>query len=402
MGEISKADWLKRERSESIKNRLELLQSLLREVPTPSYVLDEDIIEKNMKIMAYVKEKTGCKILHALKAFSTYKVFPLMRRYLDGVCASGLNEAKLGYLEFGKEVHTFGAGYPERDIDGIARYSTAVIFNSFNQLKRYIERVRRRKKQVGIRVNPGYSEVETALYDPCAPNSRLGVTYEEFVSRYPEFRGKIDGIHFHAMCEQNSDVLKRILVKFEERFGEFIRDFNWVSFGGGHHITREDYDIDLLIDIVNDFKARYGVQIYLEPGEASVLDAGYYVTKVIDIVRNGMEIAIVDGSSEAHLPDVLLMPYRPVIYGSGKPFEKKYTYRIGGLSCLAGDVFGDYSFDEPLEENKKLIFLDMAHYTIVKNNTFNGIALPSIVLLNKGGSLEILKSFSYSDFKRRV
>lgn len=399
---MESAQSLKKRRLDSIKKRLDLLQFLIERIPTPSYVLDEYIIEENMKILKYVKEKTGCKILHALKAFSTYKLFPLMRDYLDGVCASGLNEAKLGFLEFGKEVHTFGAGYPKRDIDEIIRYSTAVIFNSFNQLGKYLEKVKRRKKQAGIRVNPGYSEVETRMYDPCAPNSRLGVTHEEFVKRFHEFRGKIDGIHFHAMCEQNSDVLKRILVRFEEKFGEFLRDFKWVSFGGGHHITRDDYDLDLLIEIINDFKSRYGLQVYLEPGEASVLDAGYYLTSVIDIVRNGMDIAIVDGSAEAHLPDVLLMPYRPVIHGSGRPSEKRYTYRIGGLSCLAGDIFGDYSFDEPLEEDKKLIFLDMAHYTIVKNNTFNGINLPSIVLLRRDESLEVLKSFSYLDFKRRV
>lgn len=400
---IEKVTSLIKQKKKSIfEQRLNLLLSILGEVVTPSYVIDELLIEENMKILQYVKDRTGCKILHALKAYASYHTFPLMRRYLDGVCASGLNEAKLGYYEFKKEVHTFGAAYSENNIEDIIRFSDVVIFNSFNQLAKFANRVKKSNKQVGIRVNPGYSEVETKMYDPCGTNSRLGVIHEIFQKEYQKYRDIIDGIHFHAMCEQNSDVLERILHRFIDRYGSYIRNVKWVSFGGGHHITRDDYDLELLVRLINDFKNTYGVEVYLEPGEASVLNCGYYVSSVLDIVKNGMDIAIIDGSAEAHLPDVLLMPYRPHIVGSYPPYEKAYTYRIGGVSCLAGDIVGDYSFDEPLYESKKLVFTDMAHYTIVKNNCFNGINLPSIVILKKDGRISLVKKFSFRDFKRRL
>jgi len=402
-GDIQRITSLIKKRKRSIfDERLSFFLTHLDDIPTPSYVIDELLIEENMKVLLYVKDRTGCKILHALKAYSSYHTFKVMREYLDGVCASGLNEAKLGYYEFGKEVHTFGAAYPEREIKGIIKFSDVVIFNSFNQMERFGKEAKKKGKEVGIRVNPGYSEVKTKMYDPCAPNSRLGVNQEIFEREYPNFRGMIDGIHFHAMCEQNSDVLERILRRFVEKYEPYIREVKWVSFGGGHHITRDDYDVELLVKLIKDFMDAYGVIVYLEPGEASVLDCGYYVSSVLDIVRNGMDIAIIDGSVEAHLPDVLLMPYRPYILGSHAPYEKPYTYRIGGVSCLAGDIVGDYSFDEPLRTNKKLVFTDMAHYTIVKNNTFNGINLPSIVILRKDGEVEVVKRFSYKDFKRRL
>ncbi len=393
---------IKIQKKEVFERRLNLLLSVIDDVSTPSYVIDELLVEENMKIMQYVKDRTGCKILHALKAFSGYYTFPIMRKYLDGVCASGLYEAKLGYYHFGKEVHTFGAAYPERDLKSIVRFSDVVIFNSFSQLNKFWKDVKKKGKQVGIRINPGYSEVETKMYDPCAPYSRLGVTYETFKGEYEKYRDLIDGIHFHAMCEQNSDVLERILLRFTEMFGPYIKNVRWVSFGGGHHITRDDYDIELLVRLINDFKSKYDVQVYLEPGEASVLNCGYYVSSVLDIVRNEIDIAIIDGSFEAHLPDVIIMPYRPHIVNSYPPYEKPYTYRIGGVSCLAGDSVGDYSFDEPLRENVKLVFTDMAHYTIVKNNSFNGINLPSIVIFKKDGTFDVVKRFSFRDFKRRV
>ncbi|MCX7858122.1 MAG: carboxynorspermidine decarboxylase [Deltaproteobacteria bacterium] len=393
---------MKQRKKAIFEQRLRLFLDLLEEVQTPSYVIDEQLIEENMKIMRYVKDRTGCKVLHALKAYASYHTFPMMREYLDGVCASGVNEARLGYDEFKKEVHTFGAAYSEADIKSIVKFSNVVIFNSFTQLEKFAEYVKKQKKQIGIRVNPGYSEVKTKMYDPCAPNSRLGVIREIFEKEYPNYEKIIDGIHFHAMCEQNSDVLQRVLARFIENYGKYLDNVKWVSFGGGHHITREDYDVELLVKLITDFKRSFSVQVYLEPGEASVLDCGYYVTSVLDIVKNGMDIAVVDGSAEAHLPDVLLMPYRPNIIGSFPPYERPYTYRIGGVSCLAGDVIGDYSFEEPLKEKKKLVFTDMAHYTIVKNNCFNGIILPSIFILKKDGSLKLAKSFSFSDFKRRL
>lgn len=393
---------IKQRKKSIFEERLRLFLQNLEDVETPSYVIDELLIEENMKIMRYVKDRTDCKILHALKAYATYATFPIMNKYLDGVCASGLNEAKLGYLEFKKEVHTFGAAYSSKDIKGIVKYSDVVIFNSFRQLEKFWKYVKNQKKQIGIRVNPGYSEIETKMYDPCAPNSRLGVIYEVFRKEYEKYAEIIDGIHFHAMCEQNSDVLKRVLDRFVDKYGPYIKDLSWVSFGGGHHITRDDYDLELLVKIVTDFKSAFGVQVYLEPGEASVLECGYYVSKVLDVVQNGIDIAIIDGSFEAHLPDVIIMPYRPYIVGSYQPYEKPYTYRIGGVSCLAGDFVGDYSFEVPLKENTKLVFTDMAHYTIVKNNSFNGINLPSLLLLKKDGKIAVLKKFSYRDFKRRV
>jgi len=297
-------------------------------IETPVYLLDESLIEANMKVLRYVKERTGCKVFHALKAYASFATFPTMSKYLDGVCASGLNEARLGYEEFKKEVHTFSAAYRENEIKVILKYSDSIIFNSFYQLQKYGKAARKDSVEIGLRVNPGHSEVEMAMYNPCAPYSRLGIVHSIFKEEFSKHAGFVDGLHFHAMCQQNSDVLERVLKAFEKLFGKYIKGLKWVNFGGGHHITRADYDLERLIEVINAFKKKYGVEVYLEPGEASVYGAGVLISSVLDIVKNKMEIAIMDTSAETHMPDVMLMPYRPHIIGSGKKNEKKYRYRL--------------------------------------------------------------------------
>lgn len=368
---------------------------------TPVYLLDETLIEENMRVLRYVKDRTGCNILHALKAYASFSTFPMMSFYLDGTSASGLNEAKLGREEFKKEVHTFGAAYRDDEITQILRYSDSIIFNSFYQLEKYGKKAKKRGLEIGVRVNPGHSEVGTEMYNPCAPCSRLGIRVDTFRQEFPKYVPIVDGLHFHAMCEQNADVLERILESFEALYGPYIKSLKWVNFGGGHHITRDDYNLELLIALVNTFKEKYGVQVYLEPGEASILNAGVLISSVLDVITNEMEIAIMDASAEAHMPDVLLMPYRPHILKSAQPDEKAYTYRLAGPSCLAGDVIGDYSFDRPLERGDRLVFADMALYSIVKNTTFNGMNLPDIAVMRDGGTIETVKRFGYKDYKER-
>lgn len=371
-------------------------------IETPVYLLDETIIEKNMKVLRHVKEQTGCKVFHALKAYASFATFPKMSRYLDGVCASGLNEARLGYEEFKKEVHTFSAAYKGKEIKAILKYSDSITFNSFCQLQQYGKAARENGVEIGLRVNPGHSEVETDMYNPCAPYSRLGIVHSIFRQEFPKLKSIVDGLHFHVMCQQNADVLERVLRSFEKLYGKYIKGLKWVNFGGGHHITREDYDIELLIRLITDFKKKYGVQVYLEPGEASVYNAGVMISSVLDIVKNKVEIAIMDTSAETHMPDVLLMPYRPHILGSGRKNEKKYQYRLAGPSCLAGDIMGDYSFDKPLKRGDKLAFSDMALYSIVKNTTFNGINLPDIAVIRDGGKIEKVKKFGFKDYRDRL
>jgi carboxynorspermidine decarboxylase len=371
-------------------------------VQTPAYLIDETLIEENMRILQYVKDRTGCRIFHALKSYATFATFPMMRRYLDGTCASGLYEARLGYEEFGKEVHTFGAAYREDEITQILKYSHTIIFNSFYQLEQHGEAARKNGVEVGLRVNPGHAEVEKEMYNPCAPCSRLGIVFDTFREEFPKYGNVVDGFHFHAMCEQNADVLERILKSFEKLYGRYLKGLKWVNFGGGHHITRDDYDLERLIRLISGFKKKYGVQVYLEPGEASVLNAGVLISSVLDVVINEAEIAIIDASAETHMPDVLLMPYRPNIMRSGEANEKKHTYRVAGPSCLAGDVVGDYSFDRPLKRGDRLVFGDMALYSIVKSTTFNGINLPDIaVVRGGGGEVEVVRKFGYVDFKNR-
>jgi carboxynorspermidine decarboxylase len=370
-------------------------------IDTPVYLLAETLIKENMQVMRYVKDRTDCRILHALKAYASFATFPVMSRYLDGTSASGLNEARLGHEKFGKEVHTFGAAYKDKEIQQILKHSSAIIFNSFYQLQKYGHMAKKSRVEIGLRVNPGHAEVDTEMYNPCAPYSRLGIIYDVFSEEFPKYKGLVDGLHFHAMCQQNSDVLERILKSFEKLYGQHIKGLKWVNFGGGHHITRSDYDLERLIRLINAFRNKYGVQVYLEPGEASVYEAGVLISSVLDIVKNKVEIAIIDASAETHMPDVLLMPYKPQIMKSGQPNEKKYTYRIAGPSCLAGDVIGDYSFGQPLERGDRLIFTDMALYSIVKTTTFNGINLPDIAVIRDGGKIEVVKKFGYKDYRDR-
>jgi len=359
---------------------------------------------KNLKILKNVKQRTGCKILLATKAFSMYSTFPLIRNYLDGTCASSLNEAKLGFEEFKGEVHTFAPAYSEEDFKQISKYSDHIIFNSMTQWNKYkikianSKNLKGKKIEAGIRINPEYSEVKVEMYNPCAPFSRMGMTIDKIEGA--DLNG-ISGIHFHAMCEQNSDTLKHILEVVEAKFGKYIKQMKWVNFGGGHHITRSDYDIDLLCELIINFKKKYGVEVYLEPGEAVALNCGVLVASVFDIIDNKKKIAILNTSAETHMPDVLAMPYTPKIIGAGEVGKFKYEYRLAGVTCLAGDVIGDYSFPEELKVGQKLIFLDMAIYSMVKNTTFNGINLPTIYL-HKKGKLKLIKKFGYSDFKRRI
>ncbi len=370
-------------------------------LPTPCYIVDERLLIKNAELLKTVQDRTGAKILLALKAFSMFSVFPVIRDYLKGTTASSLHEARLGYEEMGNEVHIFAPAYREDEFDDIVRYCDHIVFNSFHQWAKYKDKVKGQPKKIecGIRINPEYSEIETPLYDPCYPHSRLGVTLDNF--KADELEG-IDGLHFHTMCEQNSDTLERTIKIVEEKFGKYFSGLKWINFGGGHHITREDYDIESLIRSILYIKSKYNVEVYLEPGEAVALNTGYLVTTVLDIVENGMSIAITDTSAECHMPDVTAMPYRPNIIGAGLPNQYAHTYRLGGPTCLAGDIIGDYSFQQPLNVGDKLVFCDMAHYSMVKNNTFNGINLPAIAAYNDEDGIKIIKKFGYEDFKSRL
>lgn len=371
-------------------------------LPTPAYICDTGALKRNLQVLASVQEETGCRILLALKGFAMFSLFPFIRRYLRGATASSLHEARLAFEEFGREVHVYAPAYRAEEFDEILGYADHLVFNSFPQWERFRERVAASGKRVscGIRINPQHSEVKTPLYDPCVRFSRLGVVADQF---RPELLAGIEGVHFHALCGQTSDVLARTLTAVEEKFSPYLGQMKWLNFGGGHHITRADYDVNLLKALIGRIQKRYGVEVYLEPGEAVALNAGVLVASVLDIVRNEMEIAILDTSAAAHMPDVLEMPYRPEIAGAGRPGEYPFTYRLGGLTCLAGDVIGDYSFPEPLRIGQKLIFLDMAHYTMVKNTTFNGVGLPSIGINDpETGKTTIVRRFGYEDYRNRL
>ncbi|HCT65179.1 MAG TPA: carboxynorspermidine decarboxylase [Lachnospiraceae bacterium] len=371
----------------------------VNEIQTPYYIVDENLLIKNLEILKRVIDETGCRILLAQKAFSMYAFYPLIGQYLSGTTASGLFEARLGYEEMGKENHIFSPAYLDNEFEEVTDICGHIVFNSFTQLKKFKEKAISKGRKIGIRVNPECSTGEHAIYDPCGEGSRFGVTRKNF--DIGELEG-VSGLHFHTLCEQNVDDLVKTLYAFEEKFGEFLPQMEWVNFGGGHHITRSDYDVETLIEVINRFQEKYKVQVYLEPGEAVALNTGYLVSTVLDVLENNMQIAILDTSAACHMPDVLEMPYRPHIVGSGEAGEKDFTYRLGGNTCLAGDIIGDYSFDKPLKVGDKLVFCDMAHYSMVKNNTFNGVGLPSIAISGRENSVRLVKSFGYQDFKTRL
>ncbi len=373
---------------------------------TPCYVVDKDLIERNLRVLKSVKDQTGCKILLALKGFAMHSVFDLCAQYLDGVATSSLNEALLGTEKFGKEVHVYEVAYSAQEFPEILANAHHIVFNSYSQWLRFKKDVETynknnsKKVSCGLRINPHYSEVKVDKYNPCGPNSRFGVPVEQL--KEVNFEG-LSGLHFHAMCEQNSDVLQRILAVVEKTCTPYFDRIKWINFGGGHHITRPDYDIKLLVDTINGFRSRHDLQVYLEPGEAIALNTGYLISSVLDLTHNGMDIALMDVSATAHMPDVLEMPYRPEIIGGKEPGKNKFTYKLGGTTCLSGDVIGDYSFNERLELGDKLIFMDMAHYSMVKNTTFNGVNLPDIVLASsRKNTTEVIRSFGYEDYRNRL
>ncbi len=387
----------------------------LDSILTPCYICDEDALERNLKVLDSVQKKSGCKIILACKGFAMFSLFPLIKKYLKGIAVSSLDEARLGFEEFGGEVHVYLPAYKDTEFENILSYADHITFNSFSQWKRFmplISEYKKKKFECGIRINPQHSEVKYPIYDPCGKHSRLGVIADQF--KEADLKG-ISGLHFHVLCGLNAEALERTLKVIEDKFGCYIKQMKWMNFGGGHRITHEDYDIDKLCKLIIDFKERYQVDVYLEPGEAVVLNSGVLVASVLDIIHNEMDIAILDTSAAAHMPDVIEMPYKPKILGASstgnEPRTNKFVhatrnqhiYKITGLTCLAGDVIGDYSFPEPLQVGTKLIFLDMAHYTMVKNNTFNGIRLPSIAIYDSdSGQVRIVREFRYEDYKSRL
>ncbi|MES9877228.1 MAG: carboxynorspermidine decarboxylase [Candidatus Sedimenticola sp. PURPLELP] len=368
-------------------------------VPTPCYVLEEARLQANLALMERVQRESGGRIILALKGYAMWSSFPMLREVLRGCTASSLNEALLASEEFGREVHVYAPAYTDTEMPRILELADHLSFNSFSQWRRFKEQALAAGLSCGIRVNPQVDEVETDMYNPCGTTSRLGVTPEEFC---PDELDGIEGLHFHALCECGADSLERTLEAFETRFGQWIPQMKWINFGGGHLMTREGYDLDLLIRLVRDFRARYGTQVYLEPGGAVGWRTGPLVASVLDIVRNNMDIAILDTSAAAHMPDILEMPYRPEVRGAGEPGEKAHTYRLGGNTCLAGDVIGDYSFDGPLRVGDRVVFEDMIHYTFVKSTTFNGVNLPSLAIWTADDELKLVRRFGYEDFKNRL
>lgn len=370
------------------------------QVPTPAYVIDEAKLVNNLEILKSVQDRTGCKVLLAQKAFSMYATYPLISQYLAGTTASGLYEAKLGREEFGGEVHVFAPAFKDADLEEILEIADHIVFNSERQLRKHVDKCRAVGVSVGLRINPECStQGDHALYDPCAAGSRFGVRIDQFSE---DLLDLVDGLHFHTLCEQNSDDLKTTLDAVEAKFGPYLHRIKWLNMGGGHHVTREDYDLDLLISSIQHMQETYGLEVYIEPGEAIALNAGYLVTEVLDIIENGIETLVLDASATCHMPDVLEMPYRPPLRHGFEAGEKAYTYRLSSNTCLTGDIIGDYSFEKPVEIGDKLYFEDMAIYSFVKNNTFNGIGLPSLVLMDKTGDCRIVKSFGYEDFKGRL
>jgi len=371
------------------------------DLPSPCWILEEDRLEKNLLLIDQIRTQSGAKVLLALKGYALWKSFDTCKPYLNGCCASGLHEAKLAYETFGKEVHTYAPAFKEEEIEEIATISHHMVFNSPAQLKTFGEKAKsvNPNLSLGLRVNPEYSESPKEIYNPCGLYSRLGTTLKNLDE---DILPSCEGLHFHALCEQSADALEKVLEHFEAKFEKYILQMKWINFGGGHHITRKGYDVDKLIQLIKAFKAKYNVEVYLEPGEAIGWETGSLVTTVLDIVHNGIDIAILDSSAEAHMPDTIIMPYRAEVLGADKINEKQHNYRLAGNTCLAGDIMGDYSFDVPLQIGDKVIFEDQMHYTMVKSTTFNGIKLPSIAIKKRDGSIEIIRNFGYEDFKNRL
>jgi carboxynorspermidine decarboxylase len=369
-------------------------------IPTPAYVLEEAALKRNLALLQHVMQESGATIILALKGFAFWSAFPWVREVLHGATASSLNEARLAREEMRREVHVYQVAYSDSEFPEVLSLADHLVFNSFSQWRHFKSQVQASSRRVscGIRVNPGYSEVKTPLYDPCVVGSRLGVAVAEF---RPEELDGIEGLHFHALCGNGSDTLDRVLQSFEKLYGAYIPKMKWINFGGGHHITREGYDVERLIRVIQEFRARYGVKVYLEPGEAVGWRTGTLVASVLDVVRNGMDIAILDISASAHMPDCLEMPYRPEVRGADEAGVLAHTYRLGGTTCLAGDVIGDYSFAKPLQIGDKLVFEDMIHYTIVKNTTFNGVTLPSLGIWTVDGQYREVRRFGYETYKLR-
>ena len=375
-------------------------------IKTPCYICEEELLENNLKILDLVQQESGAKIILALKGFAMWSTFPLVSKYLKGCTASGLYEAKLAQEEFKKhnkssEIHTYSPAFKSEDIKEIAKISDHIVFNSPSQLFLHIKDVKKINPNISIslRINPEISSSPKDIYNPCGIYSRLGTTIANFDEKV---LGHLDGLNFHALCEQNVDALEEVLIAFEDNFAKYFKNLKYINFGGGHHITKKDYDVEKLIRIIKKFKSKYNVEVYLEPGEAVGWESGVLVSTVLDVFKNGMNVAILDTSAEAHMPDTLAMPYRADVRESALAGEKKYTYRLGGNTCLAGDIMGDYSFDKPLKIGDKIIFEDQIHYTFVKNTTFNGIKLPSLAILKKDGKIEMVKEFGYKDYKERL
>jgi carboxynorspermidine decarboxylase len=378
----------------------------MQKLQTPYYVCEEELLENNLKILDDVQKRSGAKIILALKGFAMWSTFTLVSQYLKGCTASGLYEARLAKEEFLKynsqaEIHTYSPAFSESDLNEIAKISNHIVFNSPNQINKFLLRAKKINPKIhtSLRINPEVSSSPKDIYNPCGVYSRLGTTLKNIDE---STLNKLDGLNFHALCEQNVDALEEVLLVFEENFSKYFKNLKYINFGGGHHITKKGYDIERLICIIKEFRLKYQIDVYLEPGEAVGWETGYLVATVLDVFENGMNVAILDTSAEAHMPDTLAMPYRAEVRGAGLANEKEFTYRLGGNTCLAGDIMGDYSFDKPLEVGDKVIFEDQIHYTFVKSTTFNGIKLPSLVIKNRDGEYKLIREFGYEEYKNRL
>ncbi len=372
-----------------------------KDIKTPVYICEEELLLKNLELLEYIQKKSGAKIILALKGFAMYSTFPLVKKYLQGCTASGLYEALLAREKFDKEVHTYSPAFRDDEIEQISKISDHIVFNSPSQLMHFKTKVKEINPDIhlSLRINPEISSSPVDIYNPCGLYSRLGTTLDNFDTEVLEY---VDGLNFHALCEQGANELKEVLSVFEKNFSKYFKNLKYINFGGGHHITKKGYEVEKLIQIIKEFRAKYSIEVYLEPGEAVAWETGYLLSTVLDTFENGMSIAILDTSAEAHMPDTLAMPYRAEVRGSAKAGEKKYTYRLGGNTCLSGDIMGDYSFDRPLKVGDKIIFEDQIHYTFVKSNTFNGIKLPSLVIKRGSGEFELIKEFGFKEYKERL